>query len=140
MKYENSENRFWGFSLSWKTFLLNLFSCLINSFVINVVCKNLKQNMNIKVKSKHKVFCRTLYWKNWKTDSSSFSESWIKSILILMQLQDFKRIKVRGSMKNCFCFSLFKKNNWHLKAATGSCSVKKVFWGVLLPKNSRFSG
>ena len=27
---------------------------------------------------------------------------------------------------NCFCFSLFLKNNWHLKAATGRCSVKGV--------------
>ena len=44
----------------------------------------------------------------------------MKRILILMQLQDFKRIKVRGGMKNCFCFFLFKKNNWHLQAATGS--------------------
>ena len=42
------------------------------SFVINDVCKNLKQNVNIKVKSKHKVVFRTLYWKNWKIDSSSF--------------------------------------------------------------------
>ena len=33
------------------------------SFVINDVCKNLKQNVNIKVKSKHKVVFRTLYWK-----------------------------------------------------------------------------
>ena len=72
MKYENSENRFSEFSLSWKTFLLNLFSCLINSFIINDVCKNLKENVNIKVKSKHKVVFRTLYWKNWKIDSSSF--------------------------------------------------------------------
>ena len=72
MKYENSENRFSEFSLSWKTFLLNLFSCMINSFVINDVCKNLNQNVNIKVKSKHKVVFRTLYWKNWKIDLSSF--------------------------------------------------------------------
>ena len=50
MKYENSENR-----LSWMIFILNLFSCLINSFVINDVCKNLKKNVHIKVKSKHKV-------------------------------------------------------------------------------------
>ena len=72
MKYENSENRFSEFSLSWKAFLLNLFSCLINSFIINDVYKNLKENVNAKVKSKHKVVFRTLYWKNWKVDSSSF--------------------------------------------------------------------
>ena len=47
MKYENSENRFSEFSLSWKTFLLNLFSCLINSFIINDVFTNLKENVNI---------------------------------------------------------------------------------------------
>ena len=47
MKYQNSENRFSEFSLSWKTFLLNLFSCLINSFSINDVCKNLNENINI---------------------------------------------------------------------------------------------
>ena len=72
IKYENSEDRFSEFFLSWKTFLLNLFSCLINSFVFNDVCKNLKQNVNIKVKSKHKVVFRTLYWRNWTIDSSSF--------------------------------------------------------------------
>ena len=32
-----------------------------HSFVINDVYKNLKQNVNIKVKSKHKVVFRTLY-------------------------------------------------------------------------------
>ena len=53
MKYQNSENRFSEFSLSWKTFLLNLFSCLINYFIVNDVFKNLKENVNIKVKSKH---------------------------------------------------------------------------------------
>ena len=73
---------------------------------------------------------RTLYWTNWKIDSSSFfgtvfSESRMKRILILMQLQDFKRIKVRDGMKNCFCFSLSWNNNWQLTVATGSCSVKK---------------
>ena len=71
-KYKNSENRFSEFSVSWKTFLLNLFSFLINSFVVNDVCKNLKKNVNIKVKSKHKVVFRTLYWKNWKIDWSTF--------------------------------------------------------------------
>ena len=35
-------------SVSWKTFLLNLFSCLINSFIIDDVCENLKENLNIK--------------------------------------------------------------------------------------------
>ena len=72
IKYENSENWFSEFSLSWKTFLLNLFSCLINSFVITDVCKSLKENVSIKVKSKHKVVVHTLYWKNCKIDSSSF--------------------------------------------------------------------
>ena len=33
-----------------------------------------------------------------------------------------------------------KKNNWKLKEATGSCSVKKVFWGMLLLWNLRCSG
>ena len=42
-KYENSENRFSEFSLS----LLNLFPCLINSFVINDVHKSLKENVSI---------------------------------------------------------------------------------------------
>ena len=48
------------------------FAFMLDYFVINDVCKNLKENVNIKVKSKHKVVFRTLYWKNWKTDSSSF--------------------------------------------------------------------
>ena len=75
MKYQNSENRFSEFSLSWKTFLLNLFSCLINSFTVNDVCKNLKENVNIKVKV------------------LSPDE------LILMQLQGFKCIKHRGGIE-----------------------------------------
>ena len=50
MKYQNSENRFSEFSVSWNTFLLNLFSCLINSFIINNVCENLKENVNISKK------------------------------------------------------------------------------------------
>ena len=33
----------------------------------------------------------------------------MKRILILMQLQDFNRIKHRGGMENCFCFCLSKK-------------------------------
>ena len=61
MKYQNSENRFSEFSLLWKTFLLNLFSCLINSFIVNDVCKNLKENVNIKIKSKH------IYIKKFET-------------------------------------------------------------------------
>ena len=48
MKYENCENRFSEFSLSWKTFLLKLFSCLINSFIINAIYENLNENVNIK--------------------------------------------------------------------------------------------
>ena len=44
-----------------KDFPINLFSCWINSFVINDVCKNLKKNVNIKVKSKRQVVFRTLY-------------------------------------------------------------------------------
>ena len=63
----------------------------------------------------------------------------MKKILILMQLQDFKRVKVGGGMKNCFCFLLFKKMAV-TGAASGSCSVIKVFLGVLLPKNLRCSG
>ena len=54
----------------------------------------------------------------------------MKRILILIQLQDFERIKLRGGMKNCFCFFLWRKNNWHLKVAPGSCSLKRVFWGT----------
>ena len=61
MKHRNSENRFSEFSLLWKTFPLNLFSCLINSFIVNDVCKNLKENVNIKIKSKH------IYIKKFET-------------------------------------------------------------------------
>ena len=57
MKYENSENRFSEFSLTWKS-----------SFSYQWRL----QNVNIKVKRKHKVVICTLYWKNWKIDSSSF--------------------------------------------------------------------
>ena len=53
-----------------------------HSFVINDVYKNLKQNVNIKVKSKHKVVFHTLYWKNWTIDSSSFFR--------MMSEKDFK--------------------------------------------------
>ena len=62
MKYENSENQFPKFSIV-KDFPIEfeLFSRLINFFVINDVCKNLKKNVNIKVKTKHKVFFRTLH-------------------------------------------------------------------------------
>ena len=107
MKYKNSENRFSEFSLSWKTFLLNLFSCLINSFVINDVCKNLKKNVNIKVKSKHKVVFRTLYWKNWKIDSSSFFRIMNEKDFN----QDFKRIILRSEevWKVVSVFLFFKK-------------------------------
>ena len=55
----------------------------------------------------------------------------MKRILILMQLQDFNRIKHRGGMENCFCLCLSKKITFPKmtfgKAATGSCSVKKMF-------------
>ena len=61
MKQENSDNRFSEFSLSWKTFLLNLFSSVVKSFIINDVCKNLKENVNVKVKSKDKVVFGTLF-------------------------------------------------------------------------------
>ena len=37
-----------------KDFPIEFVFMLINSFVINDVCKNLKENVNIKVKSKHK--------------------------------------------------------------------------------------
>ena len=40
----------------------------------------------------------------------------------MMQLQDFKRIKHRGGIKNFFPFL---KNSWNLTEGTGSCSVKK---------------
>ena len=53
-----------------------------HSFVINDVYKNLKQNVNIKVKSKHKVVFHTLYWKNWTINSSSFFR--------MMNEKDFK--------------------------------------------------
>ena len=44
MKYEDSENRFFLFRERFP----------INSFIINDVYKNLKENVNIKVKNKHK--------------------------------------------------------------------------------------
>ena len=40
----------------------------------------------------------------------------------MMQLEDFKRIKHRGGIKNFFPFL---KNSWNLTEGTGSCSVKK---------------
>ena len=50
----------------------------------------------------------------------------MKTILtIFMQLKDFKRIKHRGGIKNCFRFFPFLKNKWNLPEAIGSCSVKK---------------
>ena len=45
-----------------KDFPIEFVFMLINSFVINDVCKNLKENVNIKVKSKHKVVLRTLLY------------------------------------------------------------------------------
>ena len=99
MKYENIENRFSEFSLSWKTFLLlNLFSCLINSFIINDVCRYLRENVNIKVKSKHKVVFRTLYWKNWKIDSSSFFRIMDFNFDAVARFQAYE---IREGMKNC---------------------------------------
>ena len=41
----------------------------------------------------------------------------MKKILILLQLQDFERIKLRGGMKIVSVFPFLYKNNWHLKAA-----------------------
>ena len=58
--YKNSENRFSEFSLSWKTLLLNLFPCLINSFVINDVYKSLKENVSITWKASKVVF---VFWE-----------------------------------------------------------------------------
>ena len=43
-------------SLSWKTLLLNLFPCLINSFVINDVYKSLKRKCKHYVKANKVVF------------------------------------------------------------------------------------
>ena len=46
----------------------------------------------------------------------------MKTILtILIQLQDSKRIKHIGGIKNCSCFFPCSKNNWNLTEATGSC-------------------
>ena len=106
---ENSETRFSEFSLSWKTFLLNLFSCLINSFVINDVCKNLKQNVNIKVKSKHKVVFRTLYWKNWKIDSSSFFRIMNEKDFNFDAVTRFRAYKAQRRYEKLFLFFPFKK-------------------------------
>ena len=104
MKYENSKNCFSEFSLSWITFLLNLFSCLINSFILSEVSKNLKKNVNVKVKRKQRnmKWFFVLYIKIIRLE-------YFHQILILMQWQDFERIKLRGGMKNCFCFSIFLK-------------------------------
>ena len=143
MKHENSENWFSEFSLSWKTLIWNSFPCLINSFVINDVYKSLKENVSITWKQA-KWFSYFILQNLKDTEDrleQFFSKLWMKTILtILMQLQDFKRIKHRGGIKNCFCFFPFLKNNWNLTEATGSCSVKKVFWGVFLPGNLRRSG
>ena len=57
---------------------------------------------------------------------------------ISMQLQNFNCIKHRREMKK-FLFLPFENDNWHLKAATGSYSVKRCsevcfclrIWGVL---------
>ena len=102
MKYENSENRFSEFSLSWKTLLLNLFPCLINSFVINDVYKSLKENVSITWKQA-KWFSYFILQNLKDTEDrleQFFSKLWMKTILtILMQLQDFKCIKHRGSIK-----------------------------------------
>ena len=51
---------FSGFSLSWKTLLLNLFRCLINPFVINGVYKSLKENVSITWKACKVVF---VFWE-----------------------------------------------------------------------------
>ena len=69
--------------------------------------------------SKNTYFIKHLWWlllyfilQNLKDAEDRFeqffSKLWMKTILtILMQLQDFKRIKHRGGMKNCFCFFPF---------------------------------
>ena len=51
----------------------------------------------------------------------------MKRILILMQLQDFNRIKHRGGVDNYSCFFLSRKKLTFGKAATKSCSAKKTF-------------
>ena len=45
---KNYENRFSEISLSWNTLLLNLFPCLISSFIIGKVRQSLKENVSIK--------------------------------------------------------------------------------------------
>ena len=107
MKYKNSENRFSEFSLSWKTLLLNLFPCLINSFFINDVYKSLKRKCKHYVKANKVVFVFyiTKFEVYWRYIGVIFANLWMKSILTILML-----IKHRGGIKNCSCFfSLFLK-------------------------------
>ena len=120
MKYEKSENWFSEFSLLLKTFLLNLFSCLTNSFNVNGVFKNLKEKVNIK----------WFFVFEW----------WMKRILILMQLQDFNRIKRRGGRKNCFWFCLSKKITGIWKSSHRELFCKKGVLRCVLTRNLRCSG
>ena len=57
LKHDNSGNQFSEFSFSWKTFLLNLVSFLINSFIINDVYKKLNEKYSLSnCKKKRYVF------------------------------------------------------------------------------------
>ena len=138
MKCENSENRYLEFSLLWKTFLLNLCSCLINSFIINNVCKNLKENVNIKQKANMK-WSFVFYIKKLKDRLEEFFSIFFRytemneKILILMQLEDFNRIKRRGGWKIVSVFPFVEKT-------TDIWEQPLVFRGAFLPGNLRCSG
>ena len=47
-----------------------------------------------------------------------------------MQLQDFECIKLRGGMKNCFCFSLY------LKKKTNKLTFESSHWELFCKKGA----
>ena len=154
MKYKNSD--FQNF-LSWKTLLLNLFSCLINPFVISGVYKSLKENVSITWKASKVVF---VFWeavvqrcsvkKVLKKETlaqvfSFFIERfwWLLFYFILQKFEGYWRkigavffkIINENDFNDFDAITRFPAYRSHWKLF-----CKKVFWGVFLPGNLRSSG
>ena len=84
---------------------------MINSFIINDVCKNLKkEKCNHKTKGNHKKVFRISYSTTWKLDSSSFFRVMNEKGFNSDEVTRFHLYQAhRRAMKICFCFYLSKK-------------------------------
>ena len=143
--------------LPWKTLLLNLFSCLINNFVINGVYKSLKENVSNQWKASKVVFVfwqaivqrcsvkKVLKKENLAQVFSFFIERfwWLLFYFILQKFEGYWRkigalffkIINENDFNDFDAITRFQAYRSHWKLF-----CKKVFWGVFLPWNLRSSG